>query len=87
VYLELEVGVTGDGHELDVAWSSHDDMIRPREVDHLEREHLGAVVARISEGDRQGDLPEGAGLLARDHFIEWVWDALELIPGESQPHP
>jgi hypothetical protein len=44
-YLELEVGIARDGHELDVAWSSQDDVIRPGEVDDLERECFGAVVA------------------------------------------
>jgi hypothetical protein len=59
-------------------------VIRPREVDHLKREIFGVVVARVSEGDRQGDPPEGDGLLAQDHSIEWVWTDLELIPGKSQ---
>jgi hypothetical protein len=81
-YLELEVGVAGDGHECDKAWPPQDDMIRPREVDHLEREHFGAVVACISKSDRQGDLPQGDGLLAQDHYIEWVRVALEMIPGK-----
>jgi hypothetical protein len=34
-------------------------VVRPREVDHLKRERLGAVVARVSEGDRQSDPPKG----------------------------
>jgi hypothetical protein len=57
-------------------------MVRTGEIDHLERECLGAVVARVSEGDWQSDSPKGGGLLARDHPIEWMWAALELIPVE-----
>jgi hypothetical protein len=52
LYLELEVGVAGNGHGLDVAWPPQDDVIRSEEVDHLKGEHLGAVVAHVSEGDR-----------------------------------
>jgi hypothetical protein len=29
-----------------------DDVVRPREVDRLESERLGAVIAYVSEGDR-----------------------------------
>jgi hypothetical protein len=39
-------------------------VIRPEEVDHLERENFDVVVAPISKGDRQGGPPEGDGLLA-----------------------
>jgi hypothetical protein len=58
------VGIAGDGHELDMTWSSQDDVVRLGEIDHLERECLGAVVARISEGDWQSDPQEGDGLLS-----------------------
>jgi hypothetical protein len=58
-YLELEVHVAGDGHELDVTWLPQDDMIRPRKVDHLKGEHLSVVVSHVSQGDRQIKLPEG----------------------------
>jgi hypothetical protein len=34
-------------------------MIRPREVDYLESEHLGAVIVCVSEGDTQSNPPEG----------------------------
>jgi hypothetical protein len=50
-YLELDVGVAGDGHELDVTWLSQDDVVRFKEVDHLKREHLGVVVVCVSKGD------------------------------------
>jgi hypothetical protein len=83
-YFEFEVSVAGNGHELDITWPTQDDVVRPREVDYLKCECLGAVVARFSEGDRQGDLPKGDMLLTRDHFVEWVWPALELVPSEPQ---
>jgi hypothetical protein len=54
-------------------------VVRPREVDHLKCERLGAVVARVSEGDRQNVPLEGDRLLAWDHSIEWMWAALELV--------
>jgi hypothetical protein len=82
VYLELEVGIAGDGHELDVTWPPQDDMVRPREIDNLKRLCLGAVVACVSEGDRQGDPPEWNKLLARDHSVESMWAALELVLGK-----
>jgi hypothetical protein len=39
-------------------------MVRPGEVNYLKHEHLGAVVARVSEGDLQGDPPVRDQLLA-----------------------
>jgi hypothetical protein len=57
-------------------------VVRPEEVDHLEGEHFGAVVACIPKGDRQTNLPEGDGLLARDHSIERVQASFELVPGQ-----
>jgi hypothetical protein len=60
-------------------------VVRPREVDYLKRECFGAVVARVSKSDRQGDPPKWNGLLAWDHSIEWVWATLELVLGEPQP--
>jgi hypothetical protein len=63
-YLELEVGLARDGHELDIIWLTQDDVVRPGEFDYLKREHFCAVVARVSEGDRQGDPPERDGLFA-----------------------
>jgi hypothetical protein len=84
-YLELEVGISGDGHEIYVTWLPQDDMIGPREVDHLIGEHLGAVVACVTEGLRQSILPEGDELLARDHSIEWVWALFELELSQPQP--
>jgi hypothetical protein len=76
-YLEIEVGVVGDGHELDVTWPSQDDMVWPGEVDHLEGERLNTIVARISESDMQIYLPEWGGLLAQDHSVERVRASLE----------
>jgi hypothetical protein len=81
-YLELEIGVARDGHEPDITWPPQDDVVRSREIDHLQHERLGVVVACISEGYWQSDPPEGDGLLAQDYSVEWVWAALELIPGK-----
>jgi hypothetical protein len=60
-------------------------VISPREVNHLKCNCFSPVVARISEGDRQGDSPKGGGLLAQDHSIEWMRTTLELISGKSSP--
>jgi hypothetical protein len=60
-------------------------VVRPGEVNHLKHKHLSVVVARVSEGDRQSDLPEGDGLLAQDHSIEGMWATLELVSSEPQP--
>jgi hypothetical protein len=81
-YLELEVGIAGDDHELHITWPPQDDVVGPGEVDHLKSEHFDAVVAGISECDRQSDPPEGDGLLVWNHSIEWVWDTLELVLGK-----
>jgi hypothetical protein len=51
-YLELEVGVAGDGHEHDITRLPQDNVVRPGEVDYQKHERLDAVVARVSEGDR-----------------------------------
>jgi hypothetical protein len=68
-YLELEIGIARYGHEF-VTRPAQDDMVRSRKVNHLKRERLGVVVARVSEGDRQSDPPEGDGLLPWDHNVE-----------------
>jgi hypothetical protein len=57
-------------------------VVRPREVDHLKGECFGAVVARVFEGDRQSNLPEGDELLARDNSVERVWTTFELVLGK-----
>jgi hypothetical protein len=59
-------------------------MVRPKEVNYLERDHVSAVVACIPEGDQQGDPSEGDILLAQDHSVKLVWAALKLILGEPQ---
>jgi hypothetical protein len=56
-------------------------VVRSGEVEYLKGEPLGALIACISEGDRQSKPPEGDRLLARDHSIEWMWVVLELISG------
>jgi hypothetical protein len=49
------------------------------EVDHLEGERLNAVVARVSKSNGQIDLPEGNGLLAQNHSVEWVRTGFERV--------
>jgi hypothetical protein len=51
-------------------------VIGSKEVDHLKGEHLGAVVAHVSENDRQTFLPECDGLLG-----------CGLVLSRSQPSP
>jgi hypothetical protein len=77
--------MAGDGHELDVTWLPQDDVVRLGEVDYLECKHLGAVVARVSEGGRHGDPPKRDILFARNHSVDRVWAALELVTGKPQP--
>jgi hypothetical protein len=84
-YLKFEVGVAGDGHELDITWLPQDDVVGPREVNYLKHERLSVVVAHVSESDWQGDPLEWDRLFARDHSVEWVWAALELVTGKPQP--
>jgi hypothetical protein len=79
----FEVGVARDSHELHITRSPQDDVVGSREVDHLEFECLGAVVACVSEIYRQTDLPEGDGLLAQDHSIEWVWVGFAQVPTQT----
>jgi hypothetical protein len=40
------------------------------------------VVAHVSDDDRQIDPPDGNRLFARDHSVERVWAALELVTGK-----
>jgi hypothetical protein len=63
-YLELDVDVARDGHELDITWPPQNDVIGPGEVDHFEGERLSVVVACVPEGDGQINLPEADALLA-----------------------
>jgi hypothetical protein len=60
-------------------------VVGPSEVDHLKGESFGAVVACVSECDRQSNLPEGDELLARDHFVEWAWAVLDLSWVSTSP--
>jgi hypothetical protein len=51
-------------------------VTHPRGTEH---EHFCAVVGCIPKGDRQGDPSKGDRVLARDHSIEWVCAAQELV--------
>jgi hypothetical protein len=50
--------------------ATQDEVVRPKEVNHLKREHLGAVVAHVFERNQQSDPPKGDGLLAWNHSVE-----------------
>jgi hypothetical protein len=65
-----------------LASTVQDDVVRDREVDYLECDHHGVVVAHVSDDDRQIDPPDGNRLFARDHSVERVWAALELVTGK-----
>jgi hypothetical protein len=59
-------------------------VVRPEEVDYFKCECFSAVVARVFEGDRQGDSFVGDRLLAQNHSVKWVHATLELVLGEPQ---
>jgi hypothetical protein len=59
-------------------------VVRPEEVNYFKRECFSAVVARVFEGDRQGDSFVGDRLLAQNHSVKWVHATLELVLGEPQ---
>jgi hypothetical protein len=84
-YLKFEVGIAGDGHELDITWLPQDDVVRLREVNYLKHERLSVVVAHVSEGDWQGDPPDRDILFARGHSLERVRASLELVTGKLRP--
>jgi hypothetical protein len=50
-YLELEVGVVRDGHELPVAWPPQHDVIGATEPHHLKGKGFLPKVGRIPKGD------------------------------------
>jgi hypothetical protein len=66
----------------DVTWLPQHDAVGPREVDHHKGERFGVVVACVSKGDMQINFPEGDGLLARGHSVEWVRVIFELVLGQ-----
>jgi hypothetical protein len=82
LYLEFEVGVLGDEHELDITRPSQDNVVWSGEVNHLNGERLDVVVARVSESNGQINLPKGNGLLAWNHSIEWVWASFQQVPAQ-----
>jgi hypothetical protein len=60
-------------------------MVKPKEINHLEHKFLGAVIARVSQGDRQSNPPEENRLISKDHFVERVWAGLEMVVSKPQP--
>jgi hypothetical protein len=43
-------------------------VVRTGEVDHLKYEHVSVVIVEVSEGDWQGDTPEGVLALIKHQF-------------------
>ena len=66
--LELEVHVDRDGYELCVAWPIQDGVVRPREVHHLEGEHLDAKHRSAPEVTGRSIYPDF--LHAEDDLVE-----------------
>ena len=69
-HLELEVGVVGDGHELNVAWSPQHCVVGSSEPDHLEREGFLSEVGGSSEVDGQVKLSKGQDALPEDDPVK-----------------
>jgi hypothetical protein len=57
-------------------------VVKPGEVDNLKSKRIGVVIPCVSEGNKPSNPPKGDVLFARDHFVEWMWAALELVPGK-----
>jgi hypothetical protein len=62
-YLELQVSVVVDNHELVEAWTAQEGMVDVGEVNLLKGERLLAEVVRLAEGDIEPDTPEGHDFL------------------------
>ena len=77
-YLELEVSVVGDRHELGVGGSSQYCMISASETDYLEHEGLLSEVGRGTKADGQVDLPERSDPLPWGDAMEWCGTGLDL---------
>jgi hypothetical protein len=56
-HLQLEVGVVGDRHELGIARTPEDGVVRSLKIHHLEDQGLGAEVVAVAEHDRQLNVP------------------------------
>jgi hypothetical protein len=69
-HLELEVGVVGDSHELDVAWSPQHCVVGSSEPDHLEREGFLSEVGGSPEADGQIELPKGMDVFPGDDPVK-----------------
>jgi hypothetical protein len=69
-HLELEVGVVGDGHELDVARSPQHCVVGSSEPDHLKCEGFSAEIGRSSEADGQIELSKGLDVLPGDDPVK-----------------
>ena len=56
-YLQLKVGIVGNGHELRVTWTPQDGVESSREPHYVEGEGLSPVIGLIPESYEQIDLP------------------------------
>ena len=83
-YLQLEVGVVGDGHELGVAGTTKYGMIGSPEPHHLKGEYFLAEVSCRTEADRQIDLTEGLDALPRRNAMKWRLAGAKFV--QSNPH-
>jgi hypothetical protein len=69
-YLELEVGVVGDDHELGIAWPPQYCVVDSSEPDHLEREDFPSEVGGSPEADGQIELSEGLDAFPGDDPVK-----------------
>jgi hypothetical protein len=83
-HLHLEVGVVRDRHELGVAWTPKDGVVRTSKFHHLEGEGLLAEVVRCVEPDRQVDLPMWLDTLAWRNAMKRRRAGPQLV--QADPH-
>jgi hypothetical protein len=69
-YLELQVAIVGDGHELGKARSTKEVMVDTGKVDDLKGEWVHVEVVPLTEGDVEPDALEGHGFLAWDNPVQ-----------------
>jgi hypothetical protein len=69
-YLELEVGVVGDDHELGIARSPQHRVVGSSEPDHLEHEGFLSEVGGSPEADGQIELSKGLDALPGDDPVK-----------------
>jgi hypothetical protein len=83
-YLELEISVVGDGHELGVAWSSQHRVIGSSEPDYLESGGFPSEVGGSSEADGQVNLSKGQDTLSGCNPVKGYCTSPNLGPINPQ---